>query len=148
MYFTLLPLIASAMLHGGVEVNQGVPKLQALTPKLAVVKKHLVHRQKAFVPMHISAIGMRYDPCSGEIYYIDPASDLHGKVIPGDYLISTGGQGLVESGKSLNYFGDVDTIIEVKVCHNGLTVVYKCHRKPLEKFTPSLCAGLRSQLCP
>lgn len=143
----LNPLSTQAkVLHGHAEHNNGVIKLVPQKAKLAVKAKK--EKLEAYVPMHISAIGMLFDGATGKILMVDSASDLYKKVLPGDYLISTGGQSLEQSDASLNYFGNEGTIIDVVISQNGKLVTFKCHRKPIEKFGPTLRYGLQQKLRP
>jgi hypothetical protein len=133
-------------LTGHTEANNGPIILKSLKAKKAVKPKP--EKLEAFVPMHISAIGMLFEEGTGKILMVDAASDLYRKVLPGDYLISTGGESLEKSDASLNYFGDAGTIIDVVISQNGVLVTYHCHRKPIEKFGPMLRDGFLKKLRP
>jgi hypothetical protein len=131
-------------LSGHAEVNIGPVVLRPETPALAPKPEKLV----AFVPLHVSAIGFTRDANTNIVLYIDPASDLYGKVFPGDIVLTIGGEDPEVSLAHLNHFGDINTLIVVVVLRHGTELTFNCHRHPLESFAPNIANGLRAQLCP
>jgi hypothetical protein len=158
MYLLFMPLILFAVLQGGVQFNVGSPQLVPEVPKLAIpVPKPTKSvpkepKQKAFVPFHIAAIGFAwvFNYTTGQyiISYIDPASDLAGKVQPGDFLLSTADEDPIYCTEHLDNFGDVNTTVNVIIVHNGIKKAIKCRRKPIEAFGPKFTKALSAYLRP
>lgn len=146
----LTPPAMAKTLSGRCSVDQGTPILRRETPKLAPVpvQPPKTASVEVYVPMHISAIGFRYNWGNQIITYIDKASDLYGQVHIGDVALMVDGQTMQQSEVSLNYFGNANSSVTVVVSRSGKLMVFKCRRKPIESFAPTMASDFRASLRP
>jgi hypothetical protein len=147
-----LCLATLAHLQGGVFVNVGEPKLIKLQPHFDThtSKPKQTIKQKIFVVMKISAIGMTFDSMTGEIRYIDSKSYLYKRVNVGDILLSIDGKDPDAWTHNLNMFGQEGTIVKIQYIDRRTEVVKTilCKRVSLDKFAPNLSIGLKKMLRP
>ncbi len=77
----------------------------------------------------LQAMGFRYVPTTGEVTYVDPKSDLFGKVRIGDIFVS-----LSETTNGMTTFG-YPTFRQ-----NNTLRCYPCREKPVDTFAPDMAA--------
>jgi len=91
-----------------------------------------------------SAIGVWFAYPSGIVEGIDPASDLSGKVVPGDRILAINGVSPLESALTGANFGNAGTIAQVTYSHDGTVQTLPCKRQPISFFQPQAQSMLNS----
>ncbi len=84
----------------------------------------------------LSAIGVWFAYPTGVVKAVDPASDLNGKVIPGDRILAINGMTPIESATSGSNYGNAGTIAQVTYSHEGTVQTLPCKRQPITFFQP------------
>ena len=88
-----------------------------------------------------NAIGFRFTMGTGEVTYIDPNSDLFGKIKEGDIFVSlTNNPPGLPSTNSNN-----EAIIYPIFKHNGICRYYPCREKTIESFARQMTESLRQE---
>jgi hypothetical protein len=83
----------------------------------------------------LSALGLCWMYPSGEVRYVDPASDLSGKLLPGDIVLGIDGVPPLEAhSRGLN-FGNVGEVVQLTFSHEGVVQTLPCKRQPIANFT-------------
>ena len=71
-----------------------------------------------------------------QVIYVDPQSDLYGKVVPGDLIISQDGIDPTVCRTQRRNFGTENTLITVVFQRGKECFSYQCHRHPVAWFSP------------
>lgn len=142
------------MLSGGVFQSELQPDMQAnlqqpLRTGIDMNVQTIPERpmMQIQVPRHdrqLAAIGVRFWN-DGTIYFIDPNSDVYGKVQPGDCLLTEDGiNAWVAMKKKLN-FGPAGTQVILTIKTNQGIITLPCIRHDVSWFTAQFQRDLMSQ---
>ena len=112
------------------------PQLQQMAARCQPRLQPLYGRQQRHSHA-LSAIGVLINSHKDVIFYIDPNSDLAGKVQLGDRMLTINGEEAMRATRERRNLGNEQTLVNVQILHkDGQLEDIQCYRHPVAYFSP------------
>jgi hypothetical protein len=128
-FLLILGLPAAGQLQGSTEIRVQLPP------------KHTAYHLST--QRCLSALGIRWRNDNHMIMYVDENSDVHGKVYPGDVVISEDGMSPDVFHNGRYFLNDQNTPVQLVISRQGVIYSFTALRHPLTFFGPGWSQGGR-----